>query len=57
MRMTNASNYFEQRDTIAQDWPKYIEYLFPKSNFFFIPNIEEKAVDKCPPLLHTILNI
>lgn len=47
MRMTNAQNYDEPRDTIAQDWPKYIEYLFPEANYFFIPNIEEKAVGYC----------
>ena len=47
MRMTNAQNYYEPRDTIAQDWPKYLEYLMPEANYFFIPNIEAKAVDYC----------
>lgn len=47
MRITNAQGYHEPRDTIAQDWPKYIDYIFPESNYFFIPNIEENAVDYC----------
>jgi gamma-glutamyl-gamma-aminobutyrate hydrolase PuuD len=47
MRMTNAQGYHEPRDTIAQDWPKYIDYLFPEANYFFIPNIEEEAVNYC----------
>ena len=47
MRMTNALEYHEPRDTIAQDWPKYMNYLFPESNYFFIPNIGEGAIDYC----------
>ena len=47
MRVTNAQNYNEPRDTIAQDWPRYISYLFPKANYFFIPNIGEDAVNYC----------
>ncbi len=47
MRMTKAQGYHELRDTIAQDWPKYIDYLSPKANYFFIPNIEEKAINYC----------
>ena len=47
MRMTNALGYHEPRDTIAQDWPKYMNYLFPESNYFFIPNIGEGAIDYC----------
>jgi putative glutamine amidotransferase len=47
MRVTNAQNYHELRDTIAQDWPRYINYLFPEANYFFIPNIEEEAVNYC----------
>lgn len=47
MRITNAQNYNESRDTISQDWSRYMEYLFPDANYFFIPNIEEKAVNFC----------
>ena len=47
MRVTNALSYHEPRDTIAQDWPRYINYLFPEANYFFIPNIEEDAVNYC----------
>ena len=47
MRVTNAQNYHELRDTIAQDWPRYINYLFPEANYFFIPNIGEDAVNYC----------
>jgi putative glutamine amidotransferase len=47
MRITNAKSYDELRDTISQDWPRYIEYLFPEANYFFIPNIEENAVSFC----------
>ena len=47
MRITNAQGYNEPRDSIAQDWPIYMEYLFPKANYFFIPNIEDKAINFC----------
>lgn len=47
MRITKAQGYEEFRDTIAQDWPKYIDYLFPKLNYFLIPNIEDKAINYC----------
>lgn len=47
MRMTNAQGYDEPRDTIAHDWPKYISYLFPNENYFFIPNIEKSAISFC----------
>ncbi len=47
MRVTNAQNYYELRDSIAQDWPRYINYLFPEANYFFIPNIGEDAVNYC----------
>ena len=47
MRMTNAQGYHEPRDTIAQDWPRYMNYIFPESNYFFIPNIGEGAIDYC----------
>jgi putative glutamine amidotransferase len=47
MRITDAQGYNEPRDTIAQDWPRYMDYLFPEANYFFIPNIEEKAVNFC----------
>tara|TARA_B110000037_G_C17120056_1_gene505422 strand:+ start:1083 stop:1703 length:621 start_codon:yes stop_codon:yes gene_type:complete len=47
MRVTNAQNYNDPRDSIAQDWPRYIDYLFPEGNYFFIPNLEKGAVDYC----------
>ena len=47
MRMTKAQGYHELRDTIAQDWSRYIQFIFPEANYFFIPNIEENAVTFC----------
>ena len=47
MRITNAQGYDEPRDTIAHDWPKYMSYLFPNANYFFIPNVEESAISFC----------
>jgi putative glutamine amidotransferase len=47
MRITNAQGYNEPRDTIAQHWPRYMEYLLPEANYFFIPNIEDKAASFC----------
>lgn len=55
MRVTNAQSYHEPRDSIAQDWPRYINYLFPKANYIFIPNIGEDAVNYCKKLNINIL--
>lgn len=47
MRVTNAQNYNDPRDAISHDWPRYINYILPKSNYFFIPNLGDDAVDYC----------
>lgn len=47
MRVTSAPNYYEPRDSIARDWPRFIKYLMPDANLFLIPNIEEDAVEFC----------
>ena len=44
MRITHANNYCEPRDTIAQDWSRYILKAFPNSKFLFIPNIENSVI-------------
>lgn len=41
MRITEAVNYVEPRDSIASDWSKYMLSAFPDAQFVFIPNIEE----------------
>lgn len=43
MRVTNASNYFEPRDSIARDWSNYMLTSFPESKWLFIPNIEDEV--------------
>lgn len=45
MRETMAPNYFEPRDTIAQDWSKYMGTAFPNSQYLFVPNSGQRAVD------------
>ena len=47
MRMTKAQGYLELRDTIAQDWPRYMQFIFPEANYFLIPNVEENVVAFC----------
>ena len=45
MRVTNAQDYNEPRDSIAHDWAKYLQNTFPDSKWMFIPNIGKKAAD------------
>ena len=45
MRITNADGYDEPRDTISQDWSRYMTEAFPESGFLFIPNLGDKAID------------
>lgn len=45
MRVTNAKNYDEPRDTISRDWSNYMIQAFPKSKWMFIPNINENVID------------
>lgn len=45
MRITNAPDYDEPRNTIAMDWSDYMLNAFPDSQFMFVPNIETDAVD------------
>ena len=39
MRVTDAVGYLEKRDSIAQDWTKYLSTIFPNENWLFIPNV------------------
>lgn len=55
MRITNAQDYVEERDTIAHDWSKYIYSLFPKSEFIYIPNIEDRVKDYIKKLKINVL--
>ena len=45
MRVTEADTYHEIRDSITQDWSKYLFSVFPVAIWLFIPNIGEKVVD------------
>ncbi|MEZ5021705.1 MAG: gamma-glutamyl-gamma-aminobutyrate hydrolase family protein [Chitinophagales bacterium] len=45
MRVTQASNYEEARDTIARDWSDYMLSAYPDALWMFIPNIGKKAID------------
>jgi len=45
MRVTNAINYDEPRDTIARDWSNYMMSAFPESKWLFIPNIGTNAIE------------
>lgn len=45
MRITEATNYVEDRNSIASDWSQYLMSEFPEYKWIFIPNIEEKAID------------
>ena len=45
MRITDAVNYKEQRDTIASDWSTYLLSEFPDCQWILIPNMGEKVVD------------
>ena len=42
MRITNAKGYNEPRDTIAQDWPRYMDYLFPRLIIFLFLILRRK---------------
>lgn len=45
MRETHAQNYFEPRDSLARDWPNFLNLVFPNEKWMFIPNIGEKALE------------
>lgn len=45
MRITNAVDYDEPRDSLAQDWSSFMEETFPNDQWLAIPNIGSKAVD------------
>ena len=45
MRETQAPNYFEPRDSLAQDWPKYLNAVFPDDMWMYIPNMGKEAVE------------
>ena len=44
MRVTNAENYYELRDSIAKDWYNYMKFVLPNANWMLLPNIESKIV-------------
>ena len=45
MRVTNALQYDEVRDSIAHDWSNYMQNVFQNSKWMFIPNLGKKTVD------------
>ena len=45
MRVTNAENYFELRDSIAKDWFSYMSFVMPNANWILLPNLENKIVE------------
>ena len=45
MRVTEADNYYEKRDAIAQDWSEYLYSAFSDAQWMFIPNIGNRVVD------------
>ena len=45
MRVTKATHYIENRDSISSDWSNFIMKFFPGSTFIFIPNIEEDVIN------------
>lgn len=48
MRIVEASGYAEQRDAIAQDWPRFLKVALPDVPWLFIPNLgAEDTVGFC----------
>jgi len=45
MRVTNAENYYELRDSIAKDWFSYMSFVMPDANWVLLPNLENKIVE------------
>ncbi|MBZ9786731.1 gamma-glutamyl-gamma-aminobutyrate hydrolase family protein [Psychroflexus sp. CAK57W] len=45
MRETQASAYKEVRDTIARDWPEYLNKVFYDAKWLFVPNIKEDVIE------------
>lgn len=45
MRVTDAIGYEEKRDSLAQDWSKFMLEVFPEEQWLSIPNIGIKASD------------
>ena len=45
MRVTNALQYDEVRDSIAHDWSNYMQNVFQNSKWLFVPNLGKKTVD------------
>ena len=45
MRVTNAENYYELRDSIAKDWYYYMKFVLPNANWVLLPNLESNIVD------------
>lgn len=43
MRITEANNYEEKRESIASDWCAYMLKAFPDAQFVLIPNIEDSV--------------
>ena len=43
MRITRADSYEEYRDSIAQDWNKFMASKFSRDQYMFIPNIEDSV--------------
>jgi len=55
MRLTNAIDYNEPRESIASDWNNYMLTAFPDSEFIYIPNIEENVINYISKLKINVL--
>ena len=42
MRVTQAPTYPERRDALAQDWPRYLNRVFPAARWLYLPNMSEE---------------
>lgn len=48
MRVTKASGYDEYRDSLAQDWPVFLDAIAGPNNWFAIPNLgERRTIEYC----------
>ena len=45
MRVTDAVGYSEKRDSLSQDWPKYLSSVLPDAQWLLIPNIGTSVSD------------
>ena len=39
MRVVETQGYFEPRDAVAQDWPRFLRAALPRADWMFLPNL------------------